>query len=124
MLNAVRQISREDNLMLNKEFTWFFVIFGREFRQNKRIAFETLMFLAMAHFFGFYNPKQLADFLGIPHQGFYRAMEERSTYYPREMLVRFMVRQAAEKLRPIMGKSGATVSRAGVSLSCDNSVID
>jgi len=124
LLNAVRQISREDNLMLNKEFTWFFVIFGREFRQNKRIAFETLMFLAMAHFFGFYNPKQLADFLGIPHQGFYRAMEERSTYYPREMLVRFMVRQAAEKLRPIMGKSGATVSRAGVSLSCDNSVID
>ncbi|MDM8551469.1 hypothetical protein QUF72_15390 [Desulfobacterales bacterium HSG2] len=60
---------------LNKEFTWFFVIFSREFRQDKRIAFETLMFLAIAHFFGFYNPKQLADFLGIPHQGLYRAIE-------------------------------------------------
>ncbi|MDM8551468.1 transposase [Desulfobacterales bacterium HSG2] len=40
------------------------------------------------------------------------------------MLVRFMVRQAAEELRPLMGKSGSSVSRAGVTLTFDNSVID
>jgi hypothetical protein len=26
-----------------------------------------LMVLAVAHLFGFYNPKQLADFLEVPH---------------------------------------------------------
>jgi hypothetical protein len=109
---------------LGKEFSWFFVIFSREFRQSKRIAFETLMFLAIAHFFGFYNPKQLADFLDIPHQGLYRAIEGWSIYYLREMLVRFMVRQAAEELRPLLGKSDATISRAGVTMTFDNSVID
>lgn len=54
--------------MWQQEFTWFFVLFHREFRQGNRIAFEVLMALAFAHFFGFYNPKQLADFLDIPHQ--------------------------------------------------------
>ncbi|MDM8548484.1 hypothetical protein QUF72_00345 [Desulfobacterales bacterium HSG2] len=110
--------------MPDKEFTWFFVIFSQEFRQDRRIAFETLMFLAVAHFFGFCNPKQLADFLGIPHQGLYRAMEGWSIYYLREMLIRFMVRQAAEQLRPLLKKSGATLSRAVVTLTVDNSVTD
>src|SRR6266581_4379488 len=56
--------------MWPQEFTWFFAIFHQEFRKGNLIAFEVLMTLAFAHFFGFYNPKQLADFLGIPHQKF------------------------------------------------------
>ena len=35
-----------------------------------------------------------------------------------------MVKQAAEKLKPVMNKSGSTRSRAGVTLSIDNSVMD
>jgi hypothetical protein len=54
--------------MWQQEFTWFFALFHHEFRQGNRIAFEVLMALACAHLFGFYNPKQLADFLDIPHQ--------------------------------------------------------
>ena len=46
--------------MWQQEFTWFFALFHHEFRQGHRIAFEVLMALAFAHFFGFYNPKQLA----------------------------------------------------------------
>jgi hypothetical protein len=57
--------------MWQQEFSWFFCLFQQEFRQGKRIAFEVLMALALAHFFGFYNPKQLADFLDIPHQKLY-----------------------------------------------------
>ena len=53
-----------------QEFLWFFTIFHHEFRKNKAIAFEVLMVLAVAHVFGFYNPKQLADFLEVPHQQF------------------------------------------------------
>ena len=57
--------------MWGQEFLWFFTIFHQECRKNNGVAFETLMVLAIANLFGFYNPKQLADFLEVPHQRFY-----------------------------------------------------
>lgn len=110
--------------MLADALTWYFVTFGQEFRQGKKEAFELVMFLSLAHFFGLYNPKQLADFLGIPHQRLYSELKGWSLYRLKKVLFRFMVRQAAEELKPILGKSAATRSRAGISLSVDNSVID
>ena len=99
--------------MWQQEFTWFFVLFHREFRQGNRIAFEVLMALAFAHFFGFYNPKQLADFLDIPHQKLYAQLKDWSVYYLKAMLIRFMVKQAVEHLKPVLHKSAATQSRVG-----------
>ena len=122
--NAHNYMKIEDTPMINKEINWFFIIFSSEFRKNKLIAFETIMFLAIAHFFGFYNPKQLADFLGIPHQQFYNNLKEWSLYYLKKMLLLFMVKKAAEQLKPILEKSDATKSRAGITLTVDNSVID
>jgi len=110
--------------MWQQEFTWFFALFHHEFRQGNLIAFEVLMALAFAHFFGFYNPKQLADFLNIPHQKLYAQVKDWSVYFLKEMLVRFMVKQAVEHLKPVMTKSVATRSRAGMTLSIDNSVMD
>jgi hypothetical protein len=107
-----------------QEFTWFFALFHQEFRKANLIAFEVLMTLAFAHFFGFYNPKQLADFLGIPHQKFYAELKNWSVYHVKKMLVRFMVKQAVEHLKPVVHQSAATQSRAGITLSVDNSVID
>ena len=69
--NAQSAKQQEDDPMWQQEFTWFFALFHHEFRQGNLIAFEGLMGLALAHCFGFYNPKQLADFLGIPHQQLY-----------------------------------------------------
>jgi hypothetical protein len=92
--------------------------------KNNPIAFEVLMVLAVANRFGFYNPKQLADFLEVPHQKFYAELTQWSVYHVKKMLLRFMVKQASEQLKPVMGKSDATRSRAGMSLSIDNSVID
>jgi hypothetical protein len=40
------------------------------------------------------------------------------------MLLRFMVKQAVEHLKPVVQKSAATQSRAGMTLSMDNRVID
>jgi Transposase DDE domain len=110
--------------MWQQEFLWFFTIFHHEFRKNNAIAFEVLMVLAVAHLFGFYNPKQLADFLEVPHQQFSTELKEWSVYHVKKMLLRFMVKQAAEQLKPVMSKSGATRSRAGTTLSIDNSVMD
>ena len=64
----------------------------------------------MAHLFGFYNHKQLADFLELPHQKFYVELTDWSVYRVKKMLLRFMVQQAAEKLKPVLTKSGATQS--------------
>jgi len=110
--------------MWQREFTWFFALFHHEFRRGNRIAFEVLMALAFAHFFGFYNPKQLADFLDIPHQKLYRQLKDWSLYYLKAMLLRFMIIQAVEHLKPVLVKSAATRSRAGMTLSIDNSVMD
>src|SRR3989440_9261308 len=110
--------------MWQQEFIWFFTIFHQEFRKNNAIAFEVLMVLAVAHLFGFYNPKQLADFLEVPHQQFYTELKDWSVYHVKKMLLRFMVKQAAEKLKPVMSKSAATRSRARATLAIDNSGMD
>src|SRR6266853_290335 len=110
--------------MWQQELLWFFALFHQEFRKNNPIAFEVLMILAIAHLFGFYNPKQLADFLHVPHQKFYAELKDWSVYHVKKMLLRFMVKQAAEQLKPVLSKSAATRSRAGMTLSIDNSVMD
>ncbi len=110
--------------MWQQEFTWFFALFHHEFRKGNLIAFEVLMALALAHIFGFYNPKQLADFLGVPHQKLYVQLKDWSVYYLKEMLIRFMVKLAVEHLKPVLNKSASTQSRAGMTLSIDNSVMD
>jgi hypothetical protein len=62
----VKTTKQEDDPMVPQDFTWFFALFHQEFRKGNLVAFEVLMTLAFAHFFGCYNPKQLADYLGIP----------------------------------------------------------
>jgi len=110
--------------MWQQEFIWFLTIFHHEFRKNNAVAFETLLVLAVANLFGFYNPKQVADFLDVPHQQFYTVLKNWSVYQVKKMLLCFMVKQAAKQLKPLMSKSASTRSRAGVTLSIDNSVMD
>ncbi len=116
-----------DSKKLNSTFTWFFIAFGTILKKGGKEgkeAFELLMFLSLAHFFGLYNPKQLADYLGIPYQRLYKELKTWSIYQLKKMLLGFMVKQAVERLKPILEKSDATKSRAGITLSVDNSVID
>jgi hypothetical protein len=82
------------------------------------------MVLAVAHVFGCYNPKQLADCLEVPPQQFSTELQDWSVYQVKKMLRRFLVKQAAEKRKPVMSQSATTRSRAGTTLSIDNSVID
>jgi hypothetical protein len=91
---------------------------------NSIEAFQTLIFLALAHFFGFYNPKELADYLGINSNNFYSHLKTFSIYGIKTMLMKFMVKQAAENLKEVLEKSPSTISRGGITLSVDNSVID
>ncbi|WYD81322.1 MAG: hypothetical protein V8K32_02845 [Candidatus Electrothrix gigas] len=110
--------------MLQNELGWFFFVFSKDFRLNSIEAFQTLIFLALAHFFGFYNPKELADYLGINSNNFYSHLKTFSIYGIKTMLMKFMVKQAAENLKEVLEKSPSTISRGGITLSVDNSVID
>ena len=110
--------------MLDQAFAWFLVTYQEEFRRGNVAAFETLVFLSVAHLFGFYNPKALADYLQTSPQRLYEQLKTFSLYTLQELLIRFQVKQAVERLRPILEKSDATRSRAGVSLAVDDSVID
>ncbi|HVD20716.1 MAG TPA: transposase, partial [Nitrososphaera sp.] len=60
----------------------------------------------------------------VPHQQFSTELKDWSVYHVKKMLLRFMVKQAAEKLKPVISKSAATRSRAGTTLSLDNRVMD
>lgn len=105
--------------MVIQQFTWFFATFSKEFRNNNKHAFETVMFMSLAHFFGFYNPNELADYLGVQHQRIYEHLKEFNLYSLKKMLIKFMVKNAVEKLQDILHKSDATKSRAGITLSID-----
>jgi len=119
-----KHLIKEDIIMITSHINRFFVIFSKNFRHTNVEAFETVIFLAVAHFFGCYNPKQLADYLGVGHQGFYAHLKELSLYTVKRLLLKFMVSLAAERMKAVLIKSDPTRSRACITISVDNSVID
>jgi len=110
--------------MLDKEFHWFFTTFNEVLRRGDKQAFQTLMVMAMSHLFGIYTPKEFADYLGVSAQSLYSELKSMSLYSLQKLMVGFMVKQAAERLKPILEKSPATVSRAGITVSGDDTVIE
>ncbi len=82
------------------------------------------MALAIGHAFGCYNPHQWADYLGLPSQKIYAHLSNWSVYRLREALVKMMISQACEQIKAVQKKSAATQSRANITLSIDDSVID
>ena len=90
--------------MIIEQFNWFFKHFSKEFTRGKQ-AFEIVMFLSLSHCFGFYNPKQLADYLNVPHQRLYEHLKDNFTMYLlKKMLVQFMVSIAVEYLKRFTAK--------------------
>lgn len=102
----------------------FFIKFNKSFRNGKIEAFEAIMILAISHAYGCFNPKQLADFLGIKHQKIYAEISTWTIYKLRKMLKLMMISQAVEQLKKIESKSAATKSRAKITIAVDDSVID
>ena len=73
---------------------------------------------------GCFNPKQLADFLGINHQKIYSEISTWTIYKLRKVLKLMMITQAVEQLKKIEQKSASTKSRAQITIAVDDSVID
>lgn len=110
--------------MLNKELLWFFQLHAELLRNGDKNVFQTLMLLSVAHFFGLDTPTALADELDIPVQSLYRRLKNISLYKLQKLSTRFMVKLAAEYLKPLQEKSPSTKSRAGITLTGDDTVIE
>lgn len=110
--------------MLEQEFDWFFTTHAQTLRKGGKWGFEVLMLMSVAHVFGLYTPKEMADYLGIHSQKLYTHLKSLSLPSLQKLMLRFMVKQAAEQLKSVLSKSAATYSRAGISMHVDNSVIE
>ena len=51
--------------MLEQVFNWFLTTKAQILRKGGKCGFEVLMLMSVAHLFGLYNPKELADYLDI-----------------------------------------------------------
>ena len=54
--------------MLEQAFNWFLTTHAQVLRQGDKCGFEVLMLMSVAHMFGLYSPKELADYLDIRSQ--------------------------------------------------------
>ena len=109
--------------MLEQAFNWFLITHAAILRKGDKQGFEVLMLMSVAHVFGLYTPKELADYLDIRSQPLYAHLKSLSLYSLQKLMLGFMVKQAAEQLKQVLHKSAATQSRAGISIHADDSVL-
>jgi hypothetical protein len=110
--------------MLEQAFEWFLTTHSQVLRRGDKRGFEILMLMSVAHVFGLYTPKELADYLDIGFQSFYARLKSLSLYSVQKLMLGFMVKQAAQKLNEVLQKSDATQSRAKISIHGDDSVLE
>ena len=111
-----------DNLKESLRFyRWFLYT---KFRQNQQEAVEILLTLVLGHVFGYYNPHQLSQRLGIPKTRLYEALKSWSLYQWRRQLMLIGCEYAVQRLRALQTKSAATQSRMRVTLAIDDTVVD
>ncbi len=82
------------------------------------------MLMSIAHVFGLYTPKELADYLDIRSQPLYAHLKSLSLYSLQKLMLGFMVKQAAQQLNEVLHKSAPTQSRARISIHGDDSVLE
>ena len=82
------------------------------------------MLMSVAHLFGIYTPKELADYLGIGFQSLDRRLQSVNLYSLQKLILGLMVKQAAQELKEVLHKSAPTQSRARISIHGDDSVIE
>lgn len=102
----------------------FISIFNKELKNGNKGVIEILLLLSTAHFFGIFNPKQLADYMEIEYRYLYREIKKLSLYKVQNLLLKLMVNELAPRLKETLNKSASTVSRASICFSVDNSVIN
>ncbi len=88
--------------MLEQAFNWFLTTHAQILRKGDKRGFEVLMLMSIAHVFGLYTPKELADYLDIRFQPLYAHLKSLSLYSLQKLMLGFMVKQAAQQLKKVL----------------------
>lgn len=94
------------------------------FRHSKHEAIEILLMLAVGHIFQIFTPNQMAEILGIDKNKVYGAIKSWSVYLLRRMFLIAGCQEAVRLIRERLSMSPATLSRARITISVDDTVID
>jgi hypothetical protein len=94
------------------------------FRHSKQEAIEILLMLAVGHIFEIFTPNQMAEILGIDKSKIYGAIKSWSVYLLRRMFLIAGCQEAVRLIRERLSMSPATLSRARITISVDDTVID
>ena len=95
----------------------------KRFVVKRQEAIEVIMMLVAGNLMGFYNPNQLADYLGLNKTELYRRIKDWSVYQWKRMLMIVGCEYALSAIRDSLSKSDATKSRRRITLSVDDTVI-
>jgi hypothetical protein len=112
---------QEDIIRVLKPFQQFLY---SKFRQNKHEAIEVLLMLAFGHIFEIFTPNQMAEIMKIDKNKVYRAINSWSIYLLRRMFLVAGCQEAVNLVRERLSMSAATLSRARITISVDDTVID
>lgn len=102
---------------------FFQVLLLTKFRQNRKEAIETLIWLIVGHLFGLYNPNQLAEALGIAKANLYRQLANWSVFQWKRLLLEVGCHQALKLIQQSESMSASTQSRRRITLSVDDTVL-
>lgn len=102
---------------------FFQVLLLTKFRQNRKEAIETIIWLIVGHLFGLYNPNQLAEALGIAKSDLYRQLANWSVFQWKRLLLEVGCHQALKLIQQSESMSASTQSRRRITLSVDDTVV-
>ena len=102
----------------------FFQLFlSEQFLKHRTEGIEALLMLVVGNLMGFYNPNQLADYLGLDKNALYRELRDWSLYKLKRMLTLAGCHCALDPIRETLSKSAATQSRNRITISVDDTVL-
>ncbi len=102
----------------------FFQLFlSEQFLKHRYEGMEALLMLVVGNLMGFYNPNQLADYLGLDKNALYRELRSWSLYQFKRMLTLASCHCALEPIRQTLEKSASTQSRNRITISVDDTVL-
>ena len=104
-----------------KSTLFFQDLFSSYFRRIRQRTVETLLLLGICHFFGLYNPNQVADALKLPKARLYRDLGSLSLYHSKCLNLRLGCAMAVDFIKDTESKSAATQSRRCITVSVDDS---
>ena len=121
----MKMLNKEDVMFqqLTVSMKFFQLFLSEQFLKHRTEGIEALLMLVVGNLMGFYNPNQLADYLGLDKNALYRELRGWSLYQLKRMLTLAGCHCALDPIRETLEKSASTQSRNRITISVDDTVL-